>query len=258
MIDLAKRANVGLSTVERCEAGRLERMQVSSIRSIGQAFGLSMEVSARGLGAREDRLLDHRHAALLGACATWLARLEWQVQPEVSYSEFGERGSIDLLAWHARSATLLVVEIKTEIGSVEATLRKLDEKVRLGPRIARSLGWRPTSVSRLLVLPDESTQHRRIQAHASVFDPAFPVRTRQVRAWCRTPSGSIAGLLFLPHPERKGGGRSQSHGERVRLAHSPDHGAKLLSGPAATTNTTPTPAATPADQIRPRAGATRT
>jgi hypothetical protein len=54
----------------------------------------------------------------------------------VSYSVYGERGSIDLLAWHPAIRTLLVIEVKTEVSSVEAMLRKHDEKVRLAPRVA--------------------------------------------------------------------------------------------------------------------------
>jgi transcriptional regulator with XRE-family HTH domain len=57
--------------------------------------------------------------------------------PEVSYAVFSERGSIDLLGWHADTATLLVVEVKSEIATVEGTFRKHDEKVRLAGRIAR-------------------------------------------------------------------------------------------------------------------------
>jgi hypothetical protein len=60
---------------------------------------------------------------------------------------FGERGSIDLLAWHESSRTLLVIELKTELTSVEETLRRHDSKVRLAPGIARErFGWiRPWS-----------------------------------------------------------------------------------------------------------------
>ena len=71
----------------------------------------------------------------------------WMVRPEVSYSEWGERGSIDLLGWHASTRSLLIVEVKSELASVEETLRKHDEKVRLGSVVAsRRLGWSPLTV----------------------------------------------------------------------------------------------------------------
>ncbi|HEY4190087.1 MAG TPA: hypothetical protein VGM28_06685, partial [Candidatus Limnocylindrales bacterium] len=50
---------------------------------------------------------------------------------------YGERGSIDILAWHAATRTLLIVEVKTEIASAEEMLRRHDAKVRLGPAIGR-------------------------------------------------------------------------------------------------------------------------
>ena len=159
---------------------------------------LSVELVARGRGADIDRVLDERHARLLGAAARWLAELGWETIAEVSYSEWGERGSIDLLAWHEATATLLVIEIKTELVSVESTLRKHDEKVRLAPRIARDrLGWQAQVVGRLLVFPDDRTERARIAAQASVLEPAYPVRSYAARRWCRLPTGPFSGLLFL-------------------------------------------------------------
>jgi transcriptional regulator with XRE-family HTH domain len=214
-VDLARHAGVGLSTVANIEFGRISVMQVSSLRAVLAAFGLSYESSVRGMGANEDRLLDQEHATLVGECASWLAGVGWEVRAEISYSEFGERGSIDLLAWHTSSASLLVIEVKTELASIEATLRKLDEKVRLAPAIARRLGWRPGSVSRLVVLPDDRTQRRRVTMHASVLDRAFPMRTQRVRAWSRAPTGTLEGLMFLARRDGRNVAR-RSRRERIR------------------------------------------
>jgi transcriptional regulator with XRE-family HTH domain len=196
-VDLAQKAGVGRSVVSDLEIGRLEARNIATVRKIVAVFGLTFEGGIRGLGADADRVLDERHAALLGACAAWLGSLGWQTAAEVSYSEWGERGSVDLLAWHTPTANLLVIEIKTELASVEQTLRKHDEKVRLAATIARRLGWRALTVSRLLVFPEDRTQRRRVIAHASVLMATYPARSREVRAWCRTPSGPLAGLLFL-------------------------------------------------------------
>jgi transcriptional regulator with XRE-family HTH domain len=195
--DLAHRAGVGPRAIGRLESGRLGPVQVSTVRAVVATFGLSYEGRIRGLGAGEDRLLDQRHATLVGGGATWLVTEGWETRSEITYSEWGERGSVDLLGWHPPTASLLVIEVKTELASIEATLRKLDEKVRLAEAIVRQFGWRPKSVSRLLILPDDTTQRRQVRLHASVLDVAYPVRTRAVRTWCRAPSGSIAGLMFL-------------------------------------------------------------
>jgi hypothetical protein len=67
------------------------------------------------------------------------------------------------VAWHAPSATLHVVEVKTSLVSVEETLRRHDVKARLAARIVGDrFGWWPRNVARLLVLPDESTARRRV------------------------------------------------------------------------------------------------
>lgn len=214
--DLALRAGFGRTVVSDLERGQIDRTSLATVRHVVGAFGLSTELVVHGLGADLDRVLDARHAALLGASSKWLRGLGWATTVEVSYSEWGERGSVDLLCWHAQTATLLVVEIKTELASVEATLRKHDEKTRLGPRLARDrFDWRPQAVGRLLVFPDDRRERARVEAHASVLADAYPLRGYDARRWCRSPSGTMAGLLFLP----AGGTRrsaSKSQRERVR------------------------------------------
>jgi hypothetical protein len=120
------------------------------------------------------------------------------VTPEVSYSEFGERGSIDLLGWHPGQRLLLVVEIKTELTSIEETIRRHDAKTRLAARVAmQRFGWNADHVARLLVLPDERTPRRHVERYADVLDRAYEARGRAVRAWLAKPLGSLSGLIFL-------------------------------------------------------------
>jgi len=61
-----------------------------------------------------------RHAFLAESVVDALRRdsPEWQVFPEVSFSIWGERGVIDLLAWHPGRRALLVIELKTELVDV--------------------------------------------------------------------------------------------------------------------------------------------
>ena len=94
-------------------------------------------------GADIDRVLDERHAQLVAVVAERLTLFTWEVSVEVTFSEYGERGSIDVLAVRA-PATTLVVEVKTEIASVEEMLRRLDMKARLAPKIVFDRhGWAP-------------------------------------------------------------------------------------------------------------------
>jgi hypothetical protein len=156
---------------------------------------------------------------VVGRSARLLRESGWAVEFEVSYSHYGERGSIDVLAWHAPSRTLLVVEAKTILASVEELLRRHDQKVRLGPLVAAErFGWRATAVGRLLVVLDERTNRRRVERRAEVLDSAYPGRGWQVRSWLGRPAGSMAGLLFLPLTSRARGSQgSDSRGGPVRV-----------------------------------------
>lgn len=133
-------------------------MPVRRVAAIARALDADLVISLRWRDGELDRLLDEGHAAVLGRVAAHLQASGWITESEVTYSVYDERGSIDLLAWHAPTRTLLVIEIKTELTSVEATLRKHDEKARLGARIATErFGWRAASTARLLVLPNLSS-----------------------------------------------------------------------------------------------------
>jgi hypothetical protein len=134
----------------------------------------------------------------------------------VTYSIYGERGSIDILAWHEASRTLLVVEVKTELVSIEETLRRHDAKVRLGRRVAEErFDWRPASVARLLVLPNAATARRRVQRHAAVLDRAYGARGDALRRWLVTPAGAVGGLLFVSLTRDASGGRRPVARKRV-------------------------------------------
>jgi transcriptional regulator with XRE-family HTH domain len=196
--DVAELCGLSQQSVSRAESGRLTEMTIESLRAVATAIGGDIELVLRWRGAALDRLVDERHADLVGAIASRLGAVGWEALSEASYSEFGERGSIDILALHRSSGILLVVEIKTELGSVEETLRKHDEKVRLGPKIARArFGVWPAHVARLLVLSGSSTPRRQVDRHAVLFDRAYPLRGQRVNAWLREPARAVSGILFV-------------------------------------------------------------
>jgi hypothetical protein len=197
-----------ISLVER---GHLDRVSLRVVRRILAALDASAAVEVRWRGGALDRLLDEDHAVLVGVVADWLRRAGWEVRIEVTYSHYGERGSFDILAFHPDTGMLLVVEAKTDLASAESTLRKVDEKVRLGPIVARErFGWPAKGVSRLLVMPETSTLRRRVARHGALFESAFPDRGIAVRRWLDVPSGPFAGLWFLsannPRVAKRGGG----------------------------------------------------
>jgi len=198
-VDLAAAAGVGHDTVSRVERGRLDGVPHGTLRRLCGELGATVSIEVRWRGGALDRLLDERHALLCGRLAERLSAMGWQVQLEVSFAHFGERGAIDLLGWSEPTGTLLVTEVKTELTSIEATLRSHDAKVRLGPKVARErFGWRVGRIGRLLVLLESTSNRRRVQRHAHVLAAALPVRGSAVTEWLRVPSTPLAGLWFLP------------------------------------------------------------
>ncbi len=205
-VDVATRAGVSQSLVSAIENGRCGTVAIDTLREVFGAVGAGFEGQVLWRGPSLERLLDERHAALVGAAATRLTALGWLVHPEVTYSVFGERGSIDLLGSRVDRRVVVVEEIKSDITRAEETLRKLDEKVRLvEERIASErLGWKAAAVGRVLVLPDTDRARRQVRRRAAVFDAALASRGSDVRAWLRDPTGPIAGILFIADIGRDG------------------------------------------------------
>jgi len=196
-IDLSRRSGVSRGIISQIERGILTHATLDDIQRIAAALGAVVDVRTRWQGEALDRLLDEAHAATVAATAALLDRVGWQTQVEVSFSIWGERGSVDVLAWHVASATLVVIEVKSIVPDLQATLRDLDRKARLGPEIAAGVGLRPARTGRLLVVAESPTSRARIRRQAAVLDIALPARGAAVRAWLRDPSESIRGILFL-------------------------------------------------------------
>jgi transcriptional regulator with XRE-family HTH domain len=200
-VDLGGRVGISQCAVSRAEAGDLEAVSLSTLRQLFEAVGGELVLDVRYRGGELDRLMDRAHAGIVEAVARRLTRLGWEVHVEVSFSDYGERGSIDILAWHAAKRVALVIEVKSELTSIEETLRRHDVKVRLAPKVVRErFGPVPATVARLLVLPDTSTSRRRLVTHEAIFSRAYPARGRTVTAWLRDPSGPLAGVLLERSP----------------------------------------------------------
>jgi transcriptional regulator with XRE-family HTH domain len=211
--DVAKLAGVAQSTISRLERGHLDHLSMMVLRRIFASVEATVELAPRWRGGEIDRLLDSDHAALAVEAATILDRLRWLPVPEVSYSVYGERGSIDLIALREQESLAVMLEIKTSINSVEELLRKTDVKTRLLPGlVADRFGWRPRSVARILILRDDRTNRRRIQAIGPLLASTFPGSTVDTKRWLRRPGVGQPGLWFLSVSH----GRDTGHGTRGR------------------------------------------
>jgi hypothetical protein len=172
---------------------------VKTLESIFAALGARVNFRVDWNGEAADRLLDADHAALVEVVLRALRDFGWEAIPEVSFSFGGERGSIDILDWHGASRTLLVVEVKSVVPDVQATLFVLDRKVRLADRVGLARGWRPRRISTLMVIAESRTARRRVDTHKATFDARFPDRARVVQRFVRNPheGEGLQGLWFL-------------------------------------------------------------
>ena len=144
------------------------------------------------------------HAAMHESVAQLLRDTEWLMAPETTFSIYGERGVVDVLAYHSSTGSLLVIELKTDLVDVQGLIGAVDRYRRLAPQLARERGWTARSVSCWVALRDTPANHRRLAFHATVLRTAFPQDGRRVHGWLRKPSGSIKALAFLSvsHPQR--------------------------------------------------------
>jgi transcriptional regulator with XRE-family HTH domain len=195
--DVADRANVSSSVVSLIENGRLDEVAPRTLRRVALVLGIRIETSVRLPHGEVDRLLNAGHAALHEELARYLDGLAgWLHVPEVSFAVFGERGVIDILAYHRPTRCLLVIELKTEFVSLEDLLTSMDRRLRLAKGIARDRDWDATSVSGWVVMTESDANRRRVRSLGTVLRSAFPADGRAMRRWLRQPSGSIRALSF--------------------------------------------------------------
>ena len=197
--DLASESGVSRSLIARIEVGQSDAIPVGKLEKVARAVGARTDLRLSWNGEALDRLLDAAHAGLVEAVAAKLRAMGWEVAAEVTFWIRGERGSVDLLAWHSALRMVLVVEIKSVVPDIQAMLTSLDRKARLAIEIARSREWSPLAIGRLLVIGDSRTSRRRVEKHAATFGAEFPHRGAALRRWLRAPTGAepLRGLWFL-------------------------------------------------------------
>jgi transcriptional regulator with XRE-family HTH domain len=197
--DVAERAGVSRGTVSRLERGIVDFVTVGALRAISGAMSMPSIVTLGWRAPELERLRDRLHASMVEVVVAALSPLGWEVVPEYSFNHFGERGSVDVLAWRAADLTLLIVETKTRLWDLQDMLNSLDRKRRLMPEVvARDRRWRPRAVGVVLVMPEMSTHRHVVERHGATFKAALPQRQVEVRHWLAEPRGDLRGLWFLP------------------------------------------------------------
>lgn len=215
--DLTARSGVSRQAISRIERGLLAGIALGTLGKLTDAFGATADVYLRWEGEQLDRLIDRVHASAQEQTAALLRAAGWIVRPEVSFNHFGDRGRVDLLAFHPSASALIVAEVKSDVGDTQETLGALDVKARLAHRLAADAGWPPPSaVIPALVLVESGSSRRVVERHPELF-ARFARRGRAALAWIRDPSATPpAGLLWFVNLPRAHG---VSANRRSRVRH---------------------------------------
>jgi len=224
--DLADRSGVSQSTVSRLERGQIGSQSITVVRAVAAALDVRIDLVPRWRAGDLDRLLNRGHSVLHESVARtfrdqWPA---WTLAPEVSFAVYGERGVIDILAWHPGRRALLVIELKTDLVDMNELLGTLDRKRRLAATAASARGWDPLTVSAWLIVSNSRTSRRRVAEHETMLRSALPGRS-EIRRWLRDPMGQFAALSFWTDTHRETGRRAKRPIRRVRTSETsvPEH-----------------------------------
>jgi transcriptional regulator with XRE-family HTH domain len=212
--DLATAAGVSQALISRIELGRLEHVSLQRLRLVGATLDIAISIEAWWRAGDLDRLIDRGHAALVEHVVGDLRDHGWLTRVEVTFNHFGERGSADIVAWHPPTRTLLIIEVKTRIGDVQATASTFERKVRVLPEVlADEEGWDPAVVGRLLVIADTRANRSIVREHRQIFSSIWPELTAATRRWIRTPAWQATnGGRRMPTPDRLSTGGRRGFG----------------------------------------------
>lgn len=218
--DVGAGARVSQSLVSRIERGDLDRIPLATVRRVAGRLGISVDLRARWRGGELDRMLAAAHSLLQDEVAAALRAAGWDVVPEVTFSIYGERGSVDILARHPPTGVLLVVEIKTQLVDVGELLSTFDRKRRLTPAVATARGWPIGPVSAWVVMAEGRTNRRHVATHRHIVRAALPADGRTMHPWLRQPGHPVAALSFWTPMRQVTGRRDAAPIRRVSVRRS--------------------------------------
>lgn len=181
---LGARLEISKSQMSRWETSDLADCSVVEVERWAAALGAHLTVELRVDGERPQT--DAEHAKIQNWLVSVLRDSGWLAEPEVSFNVYGDRGRVDVLAYHPVLRVLLIVEIKTRLSDAQEVIGRLDVKRRIGPVMARERGWEVAAAVPMLLVKESSTARRRLAAHAALF-ASFSLRARAAMAWLRHP-----------------------------------------------------------------------
>ncbi|MBX3031549.1 MAG: hypothetical protein KF809_15490 [Chloroflexi bacterium] len=200
--DVAKAAFVRRYDVSCVEQGKFSGMSLSEVRRIASSLGMWVELKPNWRGVNLEHLVNGAHTALQEAVLSYLdGRAGWIAHPEVTFSIFGERGAIDILAWHAATRTVLIIELKTLVVDPADLVKQMGRRLRLATEIAATQGWRARDAATWVIFTDTHTNRRQVARRRTLLQGLAGLDGRTVRSWLQAPSGPMSALSFWAEPQ---------------------------------------------------------
>jgi len=218
--DVAALSGLSQNVVSQIERGQLEHVSLGSLRRVCSCLEVRIAVAPTWRGGQLDRLLDSRHAALVEQVVGILVSSGWEAIAEYTFNHFGERGSVDILAWQMQSRALLVFEIKSELDDMQDLLSTLDRKRRLVPGlVARERSWAAETVGVVLVVSEGSVSRAAVARHRATLGASLPDRNVAVKRWLASPRPpGLRGIWFLQPSAHSAVMEARGESRRVRKA----------------------------------------
>ncbi len=72
--------------------------------------------------------------------------------------------------------------------------------MRNASRIGEERGWRPRTTASWVILTDTRTNRRHVRTHREILARWACIDGRRMRAWLRSPTGTVAALSFWDEP----------------------------------------------------------
>ena len=92
-LDVSEKAQVSRALYSAIERGHLDRVPLGTLRRIAAVLEIRLPIEPSWRGGQIERVLSGRHAAMEERITAMLVAAGWEVRPEASFNNFGERGA---------------------------------------------------------------------------------------------------------------------------------------------------------------------